>query len=117
MTNTTCTAQGSYTLADTEGVQWFVNGSATPTAAGTYQVASATTVNAEARLIDTVNDGWEDGAQKNWTFTFTDPSDCLPTLAFTGSTGNNLGLLLAGGLLLLGGGAIAFERRYRFNAK
>ncbi len=117
MTDATCTAKGSYTLADTEGIQWFVNGSSTPTAAGTYQVDGAQTVNVEAQLIDPINDGWEDDAQQFWTFPFTDPSDCLPTLAFTGSTGNTLGLLLAGGLLLFGGAAIAFERTFRFNAK
>lgn len=117
MSNITCSAQGSYTLANTEGVEWFVNGSSTPTAAGTYKVTGASTVNVEAKLINDVVDGWEEGAQKAWTFKFTDPTDCLPTLAFTGSNGNTLGLLLAGGLLLFGGGAIAFERTFRFNAK
>ena len=117
MAKSTCSTQGSYTLADTAGVQWFVNGSATPTAAGTHKVSGASTVNVEAKLIDPVVDGWEDGAQTQWTFKFADPTDCLPTLAFTGSNGNTLGLLLVGGLLLFGGAAIAFERTFRFNAK
>ena len=117
MANNTCSIEGSYTLADTEGVAWFVNGATIPTPAGTYRVAGATTVNVEAKLIDPVKDGWEQDAQTAWTFTFTDPTDCLPTLAFTGSTGNPIGLPLGLGLLLFGGGAIAFERKFRFNAK
>ena len=116
MQNITCPAAGSYTLANTEGIQWLVNGVLTP--AGTYTVADASTVNVEAQLVDSVNDGWEDGAQKTWTFNFTDPADCdLPTLAFTGTSGGNLGLLLAGGFLLFGGAIIAFERRFRLDAR
>jgi hypothetical protein len=116
-TNITCTAPGTYTLADTEGIQWFVNDSTTATPAGTYKVADASTVNVEAQLVDAVNDGWEDGAQTAWTFDFTNPLDCLPTLAFTGASGGNLGLLLAGGLLLLGGVVVASERRLRITRK
>lgn len=111
--NLTCKAAGSYTLAATEGIAWFVNGSTTATPAGTYQRSTPGVVTAEAKIIDTINDGWEDNAQTNWTFTFTNPVDCLPTLAFTGSNGGNLGLLLSGGFLLFGGTIIAFERRFR----
>jgi hypothetical protein len=111
MQNITCSAAGSYTLANTEGIKWLVNGVLTP--AGTYKVTDASTVNVEAQLVDDVNDGWEDGAQQAWTFDFTDPADCLPTLAFTGTSGTDLGLLLAGGLLLLGGVVVASERRLR----
>lgn len=114
--NITCKADGSYTLAATEGVVWFVNGSSVPTAPGTYFVKSATTVNVEAQTSGP-DYGWEDDAQTTWTFTFTDPVDCLPTLAYTGSDGGNLGLLLAGGFLLFGGTIVAFERRFRTNAK
>lgn len=110
--NLTCKTAGSYTLADTEGVLWFVNGSATPTAPGTYQVKGATTIDVVAGLTGP-DFGWEDDAQTEWTFTFTNPVDCLPTLAFTGSDGGNLGLLLAGGFLLFGGTIVAFERRSR----
>lgn len=113
MSNLTCSAAGSFTLADTEGIEWFVNGSTTATPAGTYTRSTPGVVNVEAKLVDPVNDGWELDAQKTWTFTFTSPVDCLPTLAFTGSNGGNLGLLLSGGLLLFGGTIIAFERRFR----
>ncbi len=111
--NITCKAPGSFTLAATPEVQWFVNGSTTATPAGTYPRSTPGVVNVEAKLIDPVNDGWEDDAQTTWTFTFRNPVDCLPTLAFTGSNGGNLGLLLSGGLLLFGGTIIAFERRFR----
>jgi hypothetical protein len=111
MQNIGCSAAGSFTLANTEGIKWLVNGVLTP--AGTYKVTDASTVNVEAQLVDDVNDGWEDGAQQAWTFDFTDPADCLPTLAFTGTSGTDLGLLLAGGLLLLGGVVVASERRLR----
>lgn len=117
MVDITCSTPGTYTLADTPGVQWFVNGSTTPTPAGTYQVATASTVNVKAELVDPVADGWEDGVQTEWSFGFTNPDDCLPTLAFTGSSGGNVGLLLAGGLLLFGGTIIALERRFRFGAR
>ena len=113
MSNLTCKAAGSYTLAATDGIAWFVNGSATATPAGTYPMSKAGVVNVEAKITDTVLHSWEDNAQTAWTFTFTNPADCLPTLAFTGSSGGNLGLLLSGGLLLFGGTIIAFERRFR----
>ena len=117
MSNITCSSAGSFTLAATEGIQWFVNGSATATPAGTYARTTPGVVNVEARLIDPVNDGWEDGAQTNWTFTFTNPVDCLPTLAFTGSDSAPLGLLLAGGFLLVGGAVVAVEKRLRREAR
>ncbi|GAA3728877.1 hypothetical protein GCM10022239_02020 [Leifsonia bigeumensis] len=117
MSNITCSSAGSFTLAATEGIQWFVNGSATATPAGTYARTTPGVVNVEAKLIDTVNDGWEEGAKTNWTFTFTNPVDCLPTLAFTGSDSAGLGLLLAGGLLLVGGAAITVEKRLRRAAR
>lgn len=40
-----------------------------------------------------------------------------PTLAFTGGAGNNAGLLLAGGLLMIGGTIVACERRLRARMK
>jgi len=117
MSNLTCSTGGSYTLAATEGIEWFVNGSLTATPAGTYPRSTAGTVTVEAKLADPVNDGWEDGAQKTWTFNFTNPADCLPTLAFTGSDSAPLGLLLAGGFLLVGGAVIAVEKRLRREAR
>ena len=114
MSNLTCSSNGSYTLVDTEGIKWLVNGVATP--AGTYKVTSASTVNVEAQLTSTIDYTWEDGAQTTWTFEFTNPKDCLPTLAFTGASGGDLGLLLAGGLLFLGGAVIAVDRRLRLGS-
>ena len=114
--NIGCSSAGSYTLAATEGVVWYVNGSTTPTPAGTYKVTEPTTVNIEAETTGP-DYGWEFDAQTKWTFTFTNPVDCIPTLAYTGADGGNLGLLLAGGFLLFGGTIIAFERRFRANAK
>lgn len=116
--NLTCASSGSYTLANTTGVLWYtvVDGVKTLTKAGTYKVSTASTVKVHAEVVDSTF-GWEDGAQTDWTFNFTEPNGCLPTLAFTGSTGDNTGLMLAGVLLLLGGAVIAFERRFRTNAK
>ena len=52
---------------------------------------------------------------------FTDAKDCggLTTLAMTGTNANtiNLGLLFAGGLLLLGGALVIAEKRFRFGKK
>jgi|GEM_PF-1377863 len=115
-TNTTCSTGGTYTLADTEGVVWYVDGSKTPTAPGTYSVTGATTVNVIAETSGP-DYGWEFDAKTSWTFNFTDPVDCLPTLAYTGSDGANLGLLLAGGFLLFGGTIVAFERRFRSSTR
>lgn len=117
-TNITCASSGTYTLANTTGIVWYeyVNGVKTLTKAGTYKVTDASTVKIHAELLDSTF-GWEDNAQKDWTFTFTSPVNCLPTLAFTGSTGGNAGLLLAGGFLLVGGVIIAFERRLRPRTK
>ncbi len=115
--NLTCkSSTGSYTLAATEGVLWYVNGSTTSTKPGTYPVSGATTVNVEAKTTGS-DYGWEFEAQTKWTFDFTLPTNCLPTLAYTGSDGGNLGLLLAGGFLLFGGTIVAFERRFRTNAR
>ena len=117
--NLTCATSGSYTLANTTGVLWYVdiNGVQTLTQPGTYKVSNASTVKVHAELLDSTF-GWEDDAQTDWTFNFTSPSgECLPTLAFTGSTGGPAGLLLAGGFLMIGGTIIAFERRFRVNAK
>ena len=117
MKNLSCVGGGSYTLVNTPGILWYVNDSTTATPAGTYTVATASTVTVTADIADKVNNGWENGQPAPWAFTFTDPADCLPTLAFTGTSGGNLGLLLAGGFLLFGGAIIAFERRFRFDAR
>lgn len=116
--NMTCATSGSFTLANTTGVVWYteVNGVKTLTKAGTYKVTSASTVKVHADVVDSTY-GWEDNAQRDWTFNFTATVDCLPTLAFTGSAGGSSGLMLSGVLLLLGGTAIALERRFRTSAK
>ena len=116
--NITCSSSGTYTLANTTGVVWYteVNGVRTLTKAGTYKVSTASTVMVHAEVVDSTY-GWEDGAQTDWTFKFTNTAECLPTLAFTGSSGDSTGLMLAGVLLLIGGAVIAFERRFRTNLK
>ncbi|MEO7348319.1 MAG: hypothetical protein ABIW32_00410, partial [Terrimesophilobacter sp.] len=114
--NLQCDGGGSYTLANTPGIRWLVNG--IEKLPGTYPVANASTVNVEAQIIDTVANGWEDGAQKTWTFDFTDQANCeLTTLAFTGVDGSGLWLLFASGLLFLGGIIVVYERRYGANAR
>ncbi len=113
--NLQCATDGSYTLANTPGIRWMVDG--VEKSHGTYPVTRASVVNVEAQIIDTVENGWEDGAQTTWTFTFTNTVECLPTLAFTGSDTGSLGLLLAGGFLLLGGTIVAYDRRFRLNVR
>jgi hypothetical protein len=71
--NITCDAAGSYTLSDTEGVVYTVNGTVQP--AGTYQVASASTVNVVASTVSS-DYGFEQGAQTEWSLVFTEPTDC-----------------------------------------
>ncbi len=122
-TKATCASSGTFTLANTTGVVWYqdIDGVKTQENPGTYKVNSGSTVKIHAELLD-ANYGWEDDAQTEWTFTYASSADCLatlalPTLAFTGSAGGPSGLLLAGGLLLIGGAVIAFERRFRASAK
>ncbi|MES2093617.1 MAG: hypothetical protein V4531_07385 [Actinomycetota bacterium] len=69
----TCTTLGSYTLGAVDGVTWLVDG--VEKAAGTYPVASASTVRAVA-TVDPAVDGFEQGAQTSWTFDFASPADC-----------------------------------------
>ena len=113
--NLTCTAGGSYTLGAIEGVLWTVDGE--PASAGTYAVNAARTVHISA-AADGPDFGLEPDVQTEWTLVFATPTDCgqLTTLAMTGTDGNtiNLGLLFAGGLLLLGGACVYAERRLRF---
>lgn len=117
-TNMTCATDGSYTLANTAGVLWYkdVDGVQTPVDPGTYTVSTPSTVKVHAELVDS-DFGWESDAQTDWTFTFTASGECLPTLAFTGSTGQTGGLLLTGVFLMIGGTIVAFERRSRKTAK
>ena len=117
--NLDCDGNGSYTLADIEGVLWSVEGKSVK--AGTYPVDSAKTVHITA-AADAPEHGLEFEAQTEWTLEFTAAKDCpqsqLTTLALpnTGVDGNgiNLGLLFSSSLVLLGGALIYAERRLRF---
>ncbi len=71
--NLTCDAVGTFTLSNTEGVVWTVDGLVKP--AGTYQVASTSTVHAVASTVSS-DYGFEQGAQTDWSLVFTEPTDC-----------------------------------------
>lgn len=119
--NLTCNASGSYTLAveegTNEGIIWKADGKIVQ--AGTHTVKSAGTVLVTA-APNAPNFGFDFETPTSWTLTFTDAKDCgdLTTLALTGGDGNaiNLGLLFAGGLLLLGGALVIAEKKARFGA-
>ena len=73
-----CDTAGSYTLDDIEGVRWFIGDQEVQP--GTYTVSTATTVSVRAEA-EAPEFGIEPGAQTQWTFTFTEPVDCvLPCL-------------------------------------
>jgi hypothetical protein len=118
----TCNASGSYTLASAEGTDegiiWTVDGKVVT--AGTYPVKSAgsVTVTAAPKGPDF---GFDFDTQTSWVLDFTDAKDCggLTTLAMTGTNANtiNLGLLFAGGLLVLGGALVIVEKRFGFGKK
>ncbi|MEO7005388.1 MAG: hypothetical protein ABI275_05485 [Terrimesophilobacter sp.] len=120
--NLTCDASGSYTLASAEGTDegiiWTIDGEVVP--AGTYPVktAGSITVTAAPKAPDF---GFDFDTQNSWVLNFTDAKDCgnLTTLALTGTDANtiNLGLLFAGGLLLLGGALVIAEKRFGFGKK
>lgn len=73
-----CDTAGTYTLDDVEGIRWFIgDGEVEP---GTYTVSTAGTVTVRAEAIGP-DYGLEPDAQTEWTFTFTEPDDCvLPCL-------------------------------------
>ena len=120
--NLTCDASGSYTLASAEGTDegiiWTVDGKVVT--AGTYPVKSAGSVTVTA-APNGPDFGFDFDTQTSWVLDFTDAKDCgdLTTLAMTGTNANtiNLGLLFAGGLLLLGGALVIAEKRFRFGKK
>lgn len=73
-----CDTDGSYTLDRVEGIRWFIGD--TEVQPGTYTVAEAGSVTVRAEAI-APDYGIEPGAQTEWTFTFTEPDDCvLPCL-------------------------------------
>ena len=116
----TCSANGSYTLGVAEGydpthVTWTVNG--TPgVASGTYPVTTSQiiTVSAQAVAPNGLELDWVNPAPLG--FIAPDAADCLQltTLAYTGSsagTDNDMGLLVAGGLVFLGALGMVTRRR------
>jgi hypothetical protein len=124
--NLGCSANGSITLASSEGLDegilWTVDGRVVNS--GTHVVRSAGTVTVTA-APNAPKYGFAFDTQTSWVLNFTDAQDCgdLTTLALPGdgqlaSTGANagainLGLLVAGGLLLLGGGLMISRERIR----
>ena len=73
-----CDTAGSYTLDRVEGIRWYIGD--TEVQPGTYTVDTASTVTVRAVAI-APDYGIEPGAQSEWTFTFTEPDDCvLPCL-------------------------------------
>ena len=127
--NITCKAGGSYTLGEADGITdaivWKVDGNLVT--AGTHAVTKAGTHTVTA--VPGNGHGFDFGIDNpsSWTLSFTAPKDCgdLTTLALPGddslaSTGANsdavnLWLLFAGGLLMLGGGLVIAEKKFRFS--
>lgn len=128
--NLGCSANGSITLASSEGLDegilWTVDGRAVNS--GTHGVRSAGTVTVTA-APNAPKYGFAFDTQTSWVLNFTDARDCgdLTTLALPGagqlaSTGANagainLGLLVAGALLLLGGGLMISRERIRLGSE
>jgi len=67
---------GSFTLPNTPGISWFVGGKAT--AAGTYTVTTAQTVDVTAKPASS-SWGFPAGATTSWSLVFTTPIDCQLT--------------------------------------
>lgn len=110
----TCTTVGSYTLGPDLGALWTVDGSSVKP--GTYAVNDSRTVNVSA-VPDAPGYGFEDGIAnpRIWSHIFTTPTaaSCgkeLTTLALTGVATSG-SLMLAGGILFLGAGAVFIARR------
>ena len=120
--NLGCSANGSITLASSEGLDegilWTVDGRVVNS--GTHVVRSAGTVTVTA-APNAPKYGFAFDTQTSWVLNFTDAKDCagLTTLALTGTNATtiNLGLLFAGGMLLLGGALVIAEKRFRFGRK
>jgi hypothetical protein len=126
--NITCKASGSFTLGEADGIAdaivWKVDGE--PATAGSHAVKNADTITVTA--VPGNGHGFDFGIDNpsSWTLSFTAPKDCgdlttlaLPgddSLASTGANGDavNLWLLFAGGLLMLGGGLVIAEKKFRF---
>lgn len=71
----TCDTEGSYTLDDVEGIRWFIGDDEVQP--GTYLVSAPTTVTVRAEAIGP-DYGLETDVQTEWTFAFTEPTDCEP---------------------------------------
>ncbi len=92
-----CDTAGSYTLDDVEGIRWFIGDDEVQP--GRYAVTTASTVVVRAEAIGP-DYGLEDGAQSKWTFTFTNPTDCVPPpcipdefITYTYNNTNNTGVV------------------------
>ncbi len=96
------------TLADVEGVQWWVNG--TQASHGTWPVSTGEIVVTATPLPGY---GFGPEATTRWEFEgVAVGDDCLPTLAITGASTVSIGLGAAALLMLLmGAGLLAFRRR------
>lgn len=95
-------------LDDAEGVQWWVNGVAA--APGTWPMASGAVTVAATPLQGFA---FDPDMPDSWEFTgVAIEDDCLPTLAFTGSSPIAGGVGIAGlGLMLLGVGLLVWRRQ------
>ena len=96
------------TLADVDGVQWWVNG--TQASHGTWPVSTGEIVVTATPLPGY---GFGPEATTRWEFEgVAVGDDCLPTLAITGASTVSIGLGAAALLMLLmGAGLLAFRRR------
>lgn len=112
-TQATCAASGTYTLSNTEGVQWVVDGENAN--AGTYTAAPGSNVSIEAIALDGF--GFAPETQTEWELEFAAaPTNCddvdLPTLALTGASGMLGSVGIAALLITLTGiGVVATRRR------
>ncbi|MEO7005389.1 MAG: hypothetical protein ABI275_05490 [Terrimesophilobacter sp.] len=126
--NITCKTAGSFTLGEADGIAeaivWKVDGE--PATAGRHVVEKADTVTVTAVPSDTHGFDFGIDNPSTWTLSFTAPENCgdLTTLALPGDEGLaatgadsnavNFWLLFAGALLMLGGGVVIAEKKFRF---
>ncbi|MER3390362.1 MAG: hypothetical protein RJQ01_10035 [Microcella sp.] len=105
---------GTYTLSETEGVSWLVNGTATEP--GTYDAETGSTVMVEA--VADFGFGFAAETQTEWEYTFVPEQECtdlaggdLPTLALTGASDLTGAFGLAALLITLTGMGMVVARR------
>ena len=105
---------GTYTLSETEGVTWVVDGD--PQAPGTYDAETGSTVEVEA--VAGFGFGFAEETQTEWEFAFVPEEECtelsgeeLPTLALTGASDLTGAFGLAALLITLTGMGMVVARR------